>query len=277
MQTSDEEEQMSERDTYPAGVPCWVTNLQHDVPAAATFYEALLGWETVSGPEDVAPYALGRIRGRDVAAIGTVPDPETAAAWVMEVRVDDLGATVAKVRDAGGTVLQDDVDFTPVGRLGVFEDPQGAVFCAWEAGDREGAQVVNEAGAWSMSALRTSEPTVAAEFYGAVFGWRTEPFGPATMFRKPGYFGGEPSQPVPRDVVAVMLPSSPDEPPAWGTDFWVADADAAVETAERMGGRVIEAPYDAAPFRQAVIADCGGAVLTVSQLRPELLISSPAP
>ena len=41
---------MSERDTYPAGVPCWVTNLQHDVPAAAAFYEELFGWEMESGP-----------------------------------------------------------------------------------------------------------------------------------------------------------------------------------------------------------------------------------
>ena len=64
---------MSERDSYPAGVPCWVTNLQHDVPAARAFYEGLFGWEMESGPADVAPYALGRLRGRDVAAIGTMP------------------------------------------------------------------------------------------------------------------------------------------------------------------------------------------------------------
>ena len=51
---------MSERDSYPAGVPCWVTNLQHDVPAATAFYTELFGWETESGPDDVAPYSLGR-------------------------------------------------------------------------------------------------------------------------------------------------------------------------------------------------------------------------
>ena len=64
---------MSQRDTYPAGVPCWVTNLQHDVPAARDFYGTLFGWEMESGPGDVAPYATGRLRGRDVAAIGTMP------------------------------------------------------------------------------------------------------------------------------------------------------------------------------------------------------------
>ena len=61
---------MSERDTYPAGVPCWVTNLQHDVPTATDFYADLFGWEMESGPDDVAPYAVGRLRGRDVAGGG---------------------------------------------------------------------------------------------------------------------------------------------------------------------------------------------------------------
>jgi uncharacterized protein len=262
---------MSERDTYPAGVPCWVTNLQHDVPAATAFYAELFGWETESGPDDLAPYSLGRLRGRDVAAIGTMPDPDAPPAWVMEVRVDDLEATVGRVREAGGTVLQANVDFTPVGRLGVFEDPQGAVFCAWEGGDREGAQVVNEPGAWSMGALQTADTDEAARFYGSVFGWETEAFGPATMFRLPGYFGGEELQPVPRDVVAVMVPAQPDADPVWGVDFWIDDIERAVDVVRRHGGSVLRGPFEAPPaFTQAIVRDPGGAVLSISQLRPEL-------
>ncbi len=258
---------MSERDSYPAGVPCWVTNLQHDVPAARAFYEGLFGWEMESGPADVAPYALGRLRGRDVAAIGTMPGSDAPPAWVTEVRTEDLAATVAAVREAGGEVLQDEVDFTPVGRLGVFKDPDGATFCAWEAGAREGARLVNEPGAWSMSALRTDAPERAATFYGEVFGWETEAFGPATLFRRPGYFGGEEFQPVPRDVVAVMLPAAPDASPAWGVEFWIDDVERAVDYVRRQGGSVLAGPYDAPPsFSQAVVADPGGAVLSLSQL-----------
>ena len=118
---------MSERDTYPAGVPCWVTNLQHDVRAATAFYEELFGWETQSGPADVAPYALGRLRGRDVAAIGTMPDRDAAPAWVMEVRVDDLPATVARVREAGGTVI-DEPSQQPYGKMAQCTDDQGTRF-----------------------------------------------------------------------------------------------------------------------------------------------------
>lgn len=259
---------MSERDAYPAGVPCWVTNLQPDVQAATAFYQELFGWDIETGPENLAPYSLGRIRGRDVAAIGSLPGPDTPPAWVMEVRTDDLAATVAVVREAGGEVLREEVDFSPVGRLAVFTDPVGATFCAWEGGDREGAQIINEPSAWSMSALQTADTERAARFYGAVFGWETEAFGPATMFRLPGYFGGEEAQPVPRDVVAVMIPTSPDQRSAWGVDFWIDDVERAVDDVRRLGGAVLAGPYDVPPsFSQAVVADPGGAVLTLSELK----------
>jgi predicted enzyme related to lactoylglutathione lyase len=258
---------MAVRDSYPAGVPCWVTNLQHDVPAARVFYEGLFGWEMEAGPEDLAPYALGRLEGRDVAAIGTMPVPEATPTWMMEVKADDLSETAERVRGAGGEVLQESVDFDEVGSLGVYVDPLGARFCAWKGGDRAGAQVVNAPGAWSMSALQTDDPGRAARFYGAVFGWRTEPFGPATLFRLPGYVGGTESQPVPRDVVAVMVPVSGGAPTVWGTDFWIDDVERGVADVRRLGGRVLAGPYEAPPsFRQAVVADPGGAPFTISQL-----------
>jgi predicted enzyme related to lactoylglutathione lyase len=151
----------------------------------------------------------------------------------------------------------------------VLRDPAGASLCAWEAGTREGAKLVNEPSAWAMSALVTPDPEAAATFYGDVFGWETESFGPVTLFRLPGYVGGEPSQPVPRDVVAAIAPDGDgdgDGPPRWSVDFWVGDADEAAAGARRMGGAVLAGPYDAPPFRQAVLADPEGAVFTVSQL-----------
>jgi predicted enzyme related to lactoylglutathione lyase len=258
---------MSERDTYPHGVPCWVANLQRDPMAAVAFYEGLMGWEPVVHEG----WAVGRLRGRDVAGIGTMPESagDAPAAWTTHVRVDELAPVVERVLAAGGEVIEADVDLSPIGRLAVFTDPQGALLCAWVGGDREGAQVINEPGAWAMSALVTDDPEPAVAFYHAVFGWEPEAFGPATLFRLPGYVGGEPSQPVARDVVAAVVPPTeamPDAPTRWSVDFWIADVDAAAATVERGGGRVIAGPYDAGPFRQAEVADPEGATFTLSQL-----------
>ena len=94
--------------------------------------------------------------------------------------------------------------------MAVFADPAGATFCGWQAAQRQGAQRVNEFGAWAMSQLFTPDPDASAEFYGAVFGWTTEAFQDGVwMFRLPGYVGGEPQQPVSREVVAVLVAAPP--------------------------------------------------------------------
>ena len=261
---------MSEREHYPDGVPCWVTGLQRDTQAGRDFYGRIFGWDFQRGPEPEhgdEPYFLALLRGREVGAIAPLPDgQDTPPAWITEVRVGDATATAARVAEAGGAVLWGPADMG-VGRLVVIADPAGAVICGWEAGGREGAQLVNEPGAWAMSMLQTPDPEGAAAFYRAVFGWETEAFGPMTLFRLPGYVGGEPSQPVPRDVVAVMAPLQ-EGAPRWDVNFWIADADAAAEVTARSGGTVLQEPHDDPPFRHALLRDPQGATFSVSRLDP---------
>jgi predicted enzyme related to lactoylglutathione lyase len=139
------------------------------------------------------------------------------------------------------------------------------VFCIWQAGLRKGAQVINEPSAWAMSALGTGDPDGAKAFYRELFGWESEEFAPGvSLFRLPGYVGGEPQQPVPRDVVAVMTAGT--EEARWSVDVWVASADETAARAADLGGRVLVAPHEIPGFRNAVIADPQGAVLSVSQL-----------
>ncbi len=122
-------------------------------------------------------------------------------------------------------------------------------------------------GTFSWAELATSDAGAAKSFYAAVFGWETDSFGDVTMWRVPGYVGGEPEQPVSRDVVAGMaaLPEG-DGRPHWRIDFWVDDVDATVAKAIEMGGRALAEPYDAGIARQAVIADPAGAAFSVSKI-----------
>jgi predicted enzyme related to lactoylglutathione lyase len=267
---------MTRFSSYPAGVPCFVDAFSPDPDAARRFYEAIFGWE-FAGPgrmpgDPPGQYYVARVRDADVAGLGSMPSPQTPIAWNTHVAADDVEAVVELAQTAGGSVLVEPVDAPPAGRLAVIADPAGAAVTVWQAASRHGAELVNEPSAWAMSLLSTPDPEAAAEFYESVFGWQSEPFGDAgpgvSLFRLPGYVGGEPSQPVPRDVVAAMaaLPD-PNAPAAWSVDFWIADAEAAAAAAPGLGGSVIAPPQDAPPFRRAMLAAPDGAVFSVSELR----------
>jgi uncharacterized protein len=264
--------------TYPAGVPCWVEVLEPDPRAAVDFYRGVFGWEAAGpGPmPDGGEYFVARLDGDDVAGIAALPKSGAAEpAWTTYVCVDELEPAARRAVEAGGRVIVAPLDAPPAGRLAVIEDSTGATIGLWQPGARAGAQRLNEPSAWAMSALRTRDLRRAAAFYADVFGWNAEPFAagpePATLFRLPGYVGGTPQQPVPRDVVAVVLEGADIETAHWSVDFWIDDVDAAAERVARLGGSVVAPPFDVAVFRRAVIADPAGATFTISQLVPERL------
>ena len=71
-------------------------------------------------------------------------------------------------------------------------------------------------------------------------------------------------QPVPRDVIGVMMPAEGDRPASWDVNFWVGDADGCTARAAELGGSVVVAPFDTQLSRDAVLADPQGAVFSVS-------------
>ena len=265
---------MSDRDGFQPGVPCWVETWHDDPERAIRFYTGIFGWEAENTlpPQADGTFHICRLRGRDAAAIGS-PIPAGApptAVWTTYIQVESAKETAGKVKDAGGRVIVEPFESLEGGRLAIVADPRGAAFAAWEQAQHKGAQVVNEPGAWAMSALETTDSEGANAFYGELFDWETEPFGPQdagiSLWRLPGYVGGEPQQPVPRDVVATMIANG-EGPARWSVDFWTADLDDAAAKATELGGRTLTPPYDvpAAGMRQAVLVDPEGAVFSITQ------------
>jgi uncharacterized protein len=270
---------MSTREDYPAGVPCWVDLLVPDPPATMRFLSGVSDWDFVGPgpmPGDGGGYWVARKNGRDVAGVGSLPPGAPPhAAWTTYVAVESAEAAVDGAVAAGGSVVAPVFDALPAGRGAVITDPTGAVIGVWEPRERRGAEVINEPSAWAMSLLQTTDTGTAARFYAEVFGWQADTIdldGVAlTLFRLPGYVGGEPEQPVPRDMVAGMLPLPPEAsgagvPPHWAVDFWIADADAAAAVTPSLGGRVLAEPHNTPPFRRAVLAEPHGAAFSVSTL-----------
>jgi predicted enzyme related to lactoylglutathione lyase len=259
--------------TYPPGVPCWVETLHPEPRAALAFYHALFGWDaSAPGPmPQGGEYYVARLHGDDVAGIATLPPSGIAdPAWTTYIRVDRLEDTVSRVLAAGGQMIVVPLDAQPAGRLAIVATPTGATFGLWQPGDRSGAQRINQPGAWAMSAIRARDLDAALPFYTTVFGWNAEPFemggAKGALLRLPGYVGGLPQQPVPRDVVAVATGDGSLNTDHWSVDFWIDDVDAAAKQVTKSGGTVVVPPFETAPFRRAVIACPAGAVFTISQL-----------
>lgn len=281
---------MPERDGYIPGVPCWIDTSQPDPEAAVAFYTDLFGWEfeDVMPPGSPGKYFIARIRGGDVAAVGSVPEgAPPMAMWNTYVWVESADDTAAKVREAGGNAVMEPFDVMDAGRMAVFTDPEGAAFCAWQAKEHKGAKVVNEHGSLNFNSLNTRDAEAAKPFYKSVFGWEVLGLaGGAQMWTLPGYgdylerdnpglrervaeVGGPPGF---EDVVAAINPipdEQPDVPAHWSVTFGVDDADAIADKANELGGKVIVPPFDAPWVRMAVLADPQGATFIASKFVQE--------
>jgi hypothetical protein len=273
---------MTQQRTYPPGVPCWVDTEQPDPAAAQAFYGRLFGWEFEDAVPAGAPgsYLVARLDGRDVAAIAAGAGPPD---WLTYVAVEDADSAAADVTRLGGTVVAAPEDAGPGGRYAVCADPQGARFRLWQPRRRPGAQLVNAPGSWNFSHLQTSDPAAAREFYGALFGWEAdeadEVGGGAALWRRPGYgdhlaatsdpdIRARQAKAPPGFADAVAWVGPTDGPPRWQVAFTVADRDATVATAQRLGAQVVGVPVDGRWTRTAVLRDPQGAEFTASQFAP---------
>jgi predicted enzyme related to lactoylglutathione lyase len=280
---------MTEQDRYIPGVPCWIDTTQPDPEAATAFYGGVFGWEFENVMDAGSPgkYYIARLRGGDVAAVGSQPEEGPAhAVWNTYVWVEDADETAARVRDAGGTVLLEPGDVGDSGRMAVFADPEGAAFCVWQANQHRGAAIVNEPGSLNFNDLHTRDPDGAKGFYGAVFGWELLELGAWSAWALPGYGdfleqrnpgmrAGMAEMGAPErfeDVVATVDPipdDQPDTPAHWGVTFAVDDADAVAARAAELDGRVLVPPFDAPWVRITIISDPQGATFTASKFVPE--------
>jgi predicted enzyme related to lactoylglutathione lyase len=281
---------MLERDGYLPGVPCWIDTSQPDPKATVAFYSGLFGWdfEDAMPPGSPGKYLIARLRGGDVAAVGSQPEGgPSMAAWNTYVWVESADEAASKVLDAGGRVVMDPFDVMEAGRMAVFTDPAGAAFRVWQAKQHRGARIVNEPGSLNFNGLNTRDAEGAKSFYGSVFGWEALGIGGgAEMWRLPGY-GDFLAQRDPRlrermaesgapegfeDVVATLNPiadDQPDVPAHWSVTFAVDDAGATAERAAELGGQVVVAPFDAPWVRMTVITDPQGATFIASKFVPE--------
>jgi uncharacterized protein len=261
---------MSERSSYEPGTPSWVElGAVPDIEKAAEFYGGLFGWDVPESEnaEQTGGYRQAMLRGKPVAGMMPSMGDGQPPAWNTYVSVEDAEASIARVKEAGGTVLVEPMDVMDLGRMAVFVDPTGAALGIWQPGTFVGAEVVNEANAVVWNELNTRDTAAARSFYGDVFGWsfdeRQFETGTYTSIRAGG------------DTVGGMIDitgRAPDEvPPHWLVYFAVDDVDGTVAKATETGGGVALEPFDIAEVgRIAIVKDPFGAVFAAMAPDPSM-------
>jgi uncharacterized protein len=115
------------------GALSWNELATPDLEASAAFYREMFDWkvepmEGMEMPYMVITTAAGTGNG------GMRPAAETEPTyWLVYLGSDDIDATMSKATELGATALLGPMDIG-VGRIGVVQDPQGAVFGLY-AGD----------------------------------------------------------------------------------------------------------------------------------------------
>ena len=254
---------------YRPGTFSWVDLAAHDADAAERFYTRLFGWTAERmqfGPAESDVYVMLRRDGRDAAALYAMDPTQKAqglpSAWLSYVTVESADEAAARARTLGGTVLADAFDVVDAGRMALLGDPSGAMFAAWEPGRQVGATVRDEPGSLCWNELATRDMDRAAEFYGALFGWRAEP-----MEGAPQPYLMMMNGDTPAGGIYTMPDKMEGTPPHWAPYFAVEDTDETVRRAEELGGSVMMPPHDLPEVgRFAMLRDPQGAWFYVIRL-----------
>lgn len=114
------------------GALCWNELLTRDAAGAKDFYEALFGWTAHDQPMPpptglYTTFMLGSFPAGGMMTIGA-DWGDVPPHWATYFAVDDCDATLARVRELGGSVLVPAMDIPNVGRFAWVSDPLGAAF-----------------------------------------------------------------------------------------------------------------------------------------------------
>ncbi len=122
---SDRPGRLSDLD-FQRGEWMWTELWTHDVEAAASFYQTLVGYEhdAIAGSDGDSYHVMKRDE-RPRAGILKLPWPEVTPNWLPYVVVDDLAEAIRRTSELGGRVLvapRDENDR----QMAIIADPSGA-------------------------------------------------------------------------------------------------------------------------------------------------------
>jgi len=246
----------------PAGTPTWTDLMTPDIDASRAFYQAVFGWEYDIGNPEFGGYTTARAGQYATAGMmGAQPDaPPMPAAWSLYFATDNIDADVARAVELGAKLLYPAMTVGDFGSMATLEDPTGAMFSFWKAGQHVGSEVTEEPGSAAWYELYSPNAKQARDFYATLLAASADTM-PGGMMEYYVLKHGE------QEMCGIMQidPSWGAFPAQWVTYFLVTNTDATAATIIEHGGKIM-GPVDDSPFgRMAAAADPNGAAFKIIQ------------
>lgn len=244
--------------TFPAGQPCWADAMVTDLAASQNFYTSLFGWEFAEGTPEFGNYSNALLDGRTVAALAPKQPhmQDVPTCWTVYLATDDVEATGEKAIAAGAKPVMDVMQVGTFGTMGLWSDPAGAVFGAWQGQDHHGFQVAGEPGSMCWFDVMSHDIEASKTFYREVFGYEY------TDMEIPGmtYFGFAVGEERPGGI-GEYQPEQPEMPAMWSVCVATVDVDETAAQAEELGGKIMSPPADFPYGRMAMITGLDGEIV----------------
>src|SRR5580704_15411072 len=246
--------------TIPTGRFVWFDYVVPDIKKAQGFYGELFNWSTQDVPMPDGAYSMIAANGKTMAGyLATPPGAPKTGHWLPHLQVESAAATCTQIKNAGGKVRMEPKQYGDHGTMAVVADPLDGTFCLWQPGAQHvgTGEWAHQAGAFCWVELQTQSPAKSLAFYKTIGGF-TEQHNDAmpdyTVLTSDGQMRGGVNKPPMQ------------APQAWVPYVQVANCDASLTKATKLGARVLVPAMEAKGVgRFAIFSDPQGGVLGILQ------------
>jgi uncharacterized protein len=248
----------------------WYELMTPDMAAAKAFYTKVVGFGARDASSPGMPYTLLTAGETGVGGLMMLAaDARHMGAqprWLGYVAVEDVDASVRRIKELGGSVHIPPADIPDIGRFAVVADPQAATLALIKPLGTEDLQadVLDKPGRVGWHELLAADGANAFILYSELFGWRkAELENNSDAAYQPFAAGAQ--------TIGGMFT----KPPIVANPFWlyyfnVADIAVAAANVTGLGGKILEGPVEVpGGSRVARCEDPQGAMFALMEKRKD--------
>jgi predicted enzyme related to lactoylglutathione lyase len=213
-----------------------------DSDAALRFYGELLGWTQDTQQMEGGSYTMMKAGETYIGGIAPAGMGEGEPShWRSFISVDDIEAACARIREIGGTILEEPEAMPGIGSWAFATDPSGALFAPFQdetSGNQpELPSGVQPGGAVAWHEVMADDDAKGVAFYQDLFGWGHTPWDMGEYTYHGLTIGETP--------VAGLMKRPDDVPVCTWTIYFESPGTIAESAAKvtELGGTVLREPY----------------------------------